>query len=171
MKYFTPEKYLRLQARDTSAMDAADTDWEGAVADYERHLESIRPKLTESIRCLLDDYSLHDAEVFFMGRTGDNLVIALRLKTPPRNFLVLTYMLLETPNVMATNWPGENLSSRALWLVDEIDLGVNMQPSYGQSILFSNGWQVQLTFRDVEIVSVQAMLPEPVFRAERLAGV
>jgi hypothetical protein len=72
---------------------------------------------------------------------------------------------------MATNWPGENLSSRALWLVDEIDLGVNVEPSYRQSILFSNGWQVQLTFRDVQILTVQAMLPEPVSRAERLAGV
>ena len=151
-------------------MNAADADWERAVADYERHVESIRPKLTESIRHLLDEYYLHDAEVFFMGQTGDNLVIALRLEIPPRNFLVLTYMLLEPPNVMATNWPGENLSSRALWLVDEIDLGVNAEPNYRQSILFSNGWQVQLNFRDVQIVTVKALLPEPVPR-ERLASV
>src|SRR5713101_6544926 len=128
MKYLTLDKFIRLQASGAKVMDAADADWEKAVADYEQHLETIRPDLPPSIRHLLDDMNLHDAEVFLMGRQGSNFIIALRLETPPRDFRILTYCLLDPPTIAPTDWPREH--TRAHWLFDEIDLVRNGEPSF-----------------------------------------
>ena len=97
-----------------------------------------------------------------MGRQAGNFVLALRLETPPRDFLVLTYSLLEPPNIGPTGLPRQYQSSKVQWLFDEIDLVRNGELAYTQSILLSNGWQVQLSFREVQAVAVQALLPEPV---------
>jgi len=86
MKYFTPERYKRLQATGMQDMDAADADWEIAVTEYERHLETIRSDLPESVRHLLDDFSLHDAEVFFMGRKPATLFLHYALRPRPATF-------------------------------------------------------------------------------------
>ncbi len=49
MKYFTPELYLRLQERDSAAMDAADSAWNDAVERYDRSLQTILHELPASL--------------------------------------------------------------------------------------------------------------------------
>jgi hypothetical protein len=47
------------------------------------------------------------------------------------------------------------------WLYDEIEKVDGRPPTWRQSILLSNGWEVTLHFRDVKVEEVQAILPVP----------
>ena len=47
-------------------------------------------------------------------------------------------------------------------MYDELDVNEESgQKVFTQSILFSNGWEVQLRFRDVEVVIVEPIYPVP----------
>ena len=60
---------------------------------------------------------------------------------------------------MLASLPPELCSPHAQWLVDEIDLEDGDQPGYTHAVLFSNGWQVGLRFRDMRVTAVQPLLP------------
>src|SRR5437867_2595971 len=121
MKYFTPERYVALQDFSSDvAMDAADAIWEGAVDQYEAHLQALRPRLPTSLRQLLDGYYLHDADVLSMGRPGNDFVIALQLDTPPNDLLTISYVLTAEPVIDADALPPAHRSPRPLWLYDEL---------------------------------------------------
>ncbi len=47
------------------------------------------------------------------------------------------------------------------WQYDEIELVPGTPPTWKQSILLSNGWEVTLHFRDVQVQEVQALIPSP----------
>jgi hypothetical protein len=47
------------------------------------------------------------------------------------------------------------------WQYDEIERVEGEPPTWAQSILFGNGWEVRLHFRDVRIEEIQALLPVP----------
>jgi hypothetical protein len=159
MKFFTPELYTRLQASGPDEMDAADAAWEQAADRYDQRLRTIRPALPDSLRHLLEDYYLHDADVLTMGREGHTFVMALQLETPPRKLLIITYTLAGEPIIEPASLPPEHCSPRVQWLCDEIDLVDGEKPHFTHDILLSNGWHVQLSFRDVHVVEAQALLP------------
>src|SRR5947209_6519500 len=91
MNYFTRDRYLALQDPHEGAMDAADADWEAAVAAYDVHLQRLRPEMPESVRQLLDGFYLHDARVLSIGQRGEAFVISLRLDIPPNDLLTIFY--------------------------------------------------------------------------------
>jgi hypothetical protein len=67
MKYFTPERYLRLaNLTDEQAFLAAQRDWEQAVDGYKDQLRRIRKKLPTGLARLVDSVYLHDARVLDM---------------------------------------------------------------------------------------------------------
>jgi hypothetical protein len=68
-----------------------------AVDRHANQLEAITDRLPTSLRCLWNDFYLHDAEVLAMGRQGETFVIVLRLDVPPRELLILNYQLVEEP--------------------------------------------------------------------------
>ena len=71
MKYFTPERYLRLgNLTDKQAFLAAQRDWEQAVDGYKGQLRRIRKKLPAGLARLLDSVYLHDARVLDSGKAG-----------------------------------------------------------------------------------------------------
>ena len=162
MNYFTRERYLALQDFDESAMDAADAEWEAVVDRYEAYLQTIRPDMPESVRQLLDGFYLHDARVLSMGRRGETFVISLQLDVPPNELLTITYRLAGSPEVKKEPFPNAEGSSPLAWMYEEIEsVGEADEKHFVHSILFSNGWELTLRFRDVQVSLAQPVYPPP----------
>jgi hypothetical protein len=160
MKYFTPELIERLGSSDDAIADAAQAEWEDAVDRHEAQLQAIRPHLPPALAHLWDNYHLHDADVLAMGRQGCSLLIVLRLDVPPRDLLVLNYELAEDPKIDPDHLPAEARCPLPQWLYDEIGW-VPGSPGYAtHTVLFSNGWQIELHLRDLQVMPVQPLLPD-----------
>jgi hypothetical protein len=162
MKYFTRERYLALQNFQDDAMDAADADWEAAMAAYEKQLQSTRPEMHESVRQLLDGFYLHDARVLSMGQRGDAFVISLQLDVPPHDLLTITYTLVGPPEVHQQAFSWVKNPYVADWLYDEVELiDDGQRKHFVHSVLFSNGWELKLSFRDVQTTTAFPLMPHP----------
>jgi hypothetical protein len=162
MKYFTPDLYLRLQDREPDAMDAADTAWSDAAERYDNYLQSILPELPSAVRQLLEGYYLHDAEVLSAGRQGDSFVLLLQLDVPPHDLLSITYTLMAEPLIDRSALPVERRSPRMTWQYEELEVcGQGDGRHYRHAILFSNGWEIQIPFREVRLATVQPIYPCP----------
>jgi hypothetical protein len=162
MNYFTRERYLALQERGEDAMDAADAAWAEAVDRYDAYLRTIRPEMPEAVRELLDGFYLHDARVLSMGRRGDTYVISVQLDAPPNELLTITYRLAAPPEIKQElfTWAGPNATPA--WLYDEIELVRDGEQSHFlHSILFSNGWEMRLAFREVQLATADPTFPYP----------
>jgi hypothetical protein len=162
MRYFTRDRYLALQNFQEEAMDAADADWEAAVAAYEAYLQTIRPEMSETVRQLLDGFYLHDARVLSMGQRGDSFVISLQLDVPPNDLLTITYTLAGPPEVNKETFPWVTDAYTVDWLYEEVELiHQGDRKHFVHSILFSNGWEIRLPFRDVQTTTAFPLLPHP----------
>jgi hypothetical protein len=162
MNYFTRERYLALQERGEEAMDAADDAWAEAVARYESYLRTIRPEMPEAVRELVEGFYLHDARVLSMGRRGDTYVISVQLDAPPNELLTITYGLADPPEIKQELFPWADATAAPHWLYDEVELiRQGSEPRFVHSILFSNGWEVRLPFRAVNLATVYPTFPYP----------
>lgn len=163
MKYFTPERYAALQDLSSdAAMHAADADWDDAEEKYDAYYRSVEGLLPGECQRFQDTYYLHDAAILYIGQQGDRFVIALRLDPPPQQVLLLSYELAGEPRIYRDVLPSVYCEKgSASWQYDEIEL-VSQHPTVCiQSILFSNGWEVQLPFRALRIEEVQPLFPMP----------
>jgi hypothetical protein len=104
-----------------------------------------------------------DAAVRSLGRQGDRFVIVLQLDTPPHDLLTLTYHLVAEPRVDREALPAEDRTpdDHVEWLYDEFELEPGPPPMATHSILLSNGWELLLRFRDLQVTQAQAWLPPP----------
>lgn len=163
MKYFTPDLIARGQSDDGRIINEVEVLWDERCARYNDYLASIRDELSPGLRQMEDNYYLHDATVSGMGYRGDKFVVVLRLDTPPRSLLTFTYHLLEPPRIDPHVLSEEARSRGEVveWQYDEIEKVPGEPPTWRQSILLSNGWEVALHFRDVEVMEMQALLPAP----------
>ncbi len=162
MNYFTRERYLALQERGDEARDVADAAWAEATDRYEASLQTIRPEMPESVRDLLDGFSLHDAHVLSMGRRGDTFVISLQLDVPPNELLTITYDLAGSPEIKQELFPWAAAGAAPAWLYEEIELAREGEQShFVHSVLFSNGWEARLPFRDVHLATAFPTFPLP----------
>ena len=98
-----------------------------------------------------------------MARRGASFIITLQLDTPPHSLVTLTFDLVEEPLIAKSVFPAELCSSGRVteWLYDEWQKLAGNPPTWAMSILLSNGWEVYLHFRDVEVVEAEALLPPP----------
>jgi hypothetical protein len=166
MKYFTPERYLRLgNLEDESAFLAAHDEWERAIADYKEHLQSIRARLPAGLRRLVETVYLHDARVVDMLLGARNrLTITLQPESLPTHRIVLAYSLLEPPTILGEALPESVRSEPLEWLYDELDVEqgepADGRPIISHDILLSNGSEVKLRFRTVSVTR-----PQPLIRA------
>jgi hypothetical protein len=131
--------------------------------------------LPSSIRHIHDNYYLHDSVILSMGRQGDTFVIVLRLVCPPydrkSDLLIFTYELAGEPVINRDALPPEHRCAACVeWMSDEVELVPGEPPTFVQSILFSNGWEVRLPFRDVKVCQLQPLLPAPRNRPVALTG-
>jgi hypothetical protein len=161
MKYFTRELIERFGSLDDAIADAADAEWEEAVEHHESQLQAIRELLPTSLRHLWDNFYLHDADVLAMGRQGQKFVIVLRLDVPPGELLILNYQLVEEPLINTEALPPKERCNYMAWMYDEIGWVGGEKEYATHSILFSNGWEVELHLRDLEVNAAQTLVPVP----------
>src|SRR5262249_59722586 len=90
-------------------------------------------------------------------------IIQLQLDPPPQPLLTLTYDLVDAPVVRQDVLPPEYRATgdQVDWQYHEIEKAEGSPPTWRQSIVLSNGWEIALHFRDVRVEESQALLPAP----------
>jgi len=173
MKYFTPELIERFGSSDPAIADEADAAWEEAGEKYELYLASNNPWIPEGIRKLYANYYLHDAVVYGMEQHDDRFVIKLRLDTPPRELLILTYELSGGPDLEPEALPREHRCfTQVEWMYDEAEVNKVDDKAVGitHSILFSNGWEVRLPLRSLQVQTIDDESLNPWLKAKNGKG-
>ncbi|HEV3259333.1 MAG TPA: hypothetical protein VG013_20875 [Gemmataceae bacterium] len=164
MKYFTPQLYERLQNADPAVMDAVDADWEAASARYEQRRlvvgAALAPVLTR-----FEGILLHDATVLGISRRGAEFSILLLKDLPPWDLVTLTYTLTDEPYIDKNAVSSAHQSGVMQFEYDEFDVIEERGRNHcTHSILFSNGWEIRLRFRDVQVSLAQPVYPLPSVR-------
>jgi hypothetical protein len=173
MKYFTPERYLRLgQLEDEAAFRAAQEQWERAVARYQNHLQRIAGALPAGLRRLIESVYLHDARVLdIWQRAASRCTITLQPESDRAHLVVLSYSLSEPPSIQHGVLPADACSQPVAWLYDELSLigaarngrsrkNKASASAFVHDILLSNGWEIRLRFRDVTVTRPVPLLPD-----------
>jgi hypothetical protein len=160
MRFFTAELYAALQDFSSdAAMNAADAAWEAAGNAYDRHLAEIGPRV-EQVLQQFGKVLLHDALVQSMSRDGAHFTIVLQADIPPRNVVTIRYELCGEPVIEYHDLPAPCRSTVLQYECDEFDvIDTDGQRHFLHSILFSNGCELQLRFRSVEINLAHPVLP------------
>jgi hypothetical protein len=97
-----------------------------------------------------------------MGQRGDSFVISLQLDVPPNDLLTITYTLVGPPQVQQETFPWVTNASPVDWLYEEVEqVPARDRKHFAHSILFSNGWEIRLPFREVHTTTVFPLLPHP----------
>jgi hypothetical protein len=160
MKYFTPDLVIRFGSDDDQVANAAAAEWEEVVGRYEQRLQQILSEMPRHLREFAESLLLHDADVWSLARQDGRLLMVLCKDIAPRDVVLLTYQLVAEPIIDKAALPPEHCSSVMQFLYDEIDLSKESgQRIYTQSILFSNGWEVQLQFTDVRVELAEPVYP------------
>jgi hypothetical protein len=162
MKYFTPDLLVRFGSEDDAIANAAQEEWDNACDRYGQYLDSIKGQLPPGLQYLEEHYQLHDAEVRGLGKQGHSFVMVLQLDSPPQPLVTLTFDLMDEPTINEDTLP-QQLRSRGVveWQYDELELLPGEPPTWSWSVLLSNGWEVTLRFRSVQVQEAQALLPPP----------
>ena len=83
----------------------------------------------------------------------------LHKQIPPRHLVIITYELSDEPHIDTEASPTRSRSPVMNFEYDELEMTAEGgRPCFRQSILFSNGWEMRLSFTDVRVV-----LAEPLF--------
>jgi hypothetical protein len=161
MKYFTRELKERYGSPDDAVADAAHAEWEAALERYGGYLQSIDGELPEHVR-QFNQLLLHDAIVWSIARQEDWLILVMRKDIPPRDVVILTYTLTQEPVIDREALPSEHRGPIMDFQYDEFELvRENGRTSYAQSIVFGNGWEMTLRFRDVRVTLAEPIYPLP----------
>ncbi len=161
MKYFTPNLIDRFGSPDDVVANAADEEWEALNEKYESYLRQIEPQLPAHVR-EFTHLLLHDARVYSLARQGDQLLLVLHKDIPPRDLVILRYTLTAEPYIDREALPAAHRSPVMDFLYDEFELiQGGERPEYAQAILFGNGWEMRLRFRDVEVIQAEPLYPVP----------
>ena len=163
MRYFTPALIGMGQSSDDQVLNEQERLWDEAGDRYTAYLDTVRPAFPPGLKYLDERYHLHDAVVSGMGQRDGSFIVVLQLDTPPHSLLQLTYDLADPPTIAKDVLPAKLRSNgyHVEWQYDEIEQLPGSPPTWLQSILLSNGWEVRLHFRDVQVQEAQAILPAP----------
>jgi len=158
-----PDLIVRGQSSDSKVLNEVEAEWDALCEEYQAYYATIQDRLPPGLRHVVDSYYLHDADVHGIGVTKGELVFYLRLDTPPQSLLTFRYQLVEEPRIDREVLPEEHRDKSVIkqWQYDEIELVEGNPPTWRQSILLSNGWEITLHFRDVHVEEIQALLPVP----------
>jgi hypothetical protein len=159
MKYFTPSLIERYGSLDTSVADAADAEWEDALARYDSYLQGLDPELPQHIR----EFSrllLHGAIVWSIARQRDKLIMVMRKDVPPQDTVILAYTLVGEPVINKEALSPEHRASVMAYQYDEFErIEEGGQEFYSQSIILANGWEMSLRFSDVQVTLAEPVYP------------
>jgi hypothetical protein len=173
MQYFTPELVVRLQnLQDRAAL----TEWDAAAERYAAALRHVLPQFPGPLRKVASEAILHDAEVLSIFQSGTNLSITLQPELDESHLLVLAYTLVEDPRLDTAAFSEQYRTEYSAWMYDEFSLGEPIArlparqrkgaaqqngrvPVYCHDILFSNGWELFLRFRQFKVTRPRRILP------------
>jgi hypothetical protein len=168
MHYFTPERWVSLQnVADERAFYTAQEEWQRAVAAYREALSRVLPGVPHPLRRFAEHECLHDATLLAAWQGRTRLYLLLRPDPPAARLVLLTYTLVEPPQVTTAALPPEYRTEGARWMYDEIGVereGPSDNPAVGvftHSVLLSNGWEVRLRFRQFGYSRPDALFPVP----------
>jgi hypothetical protein len=86
--------------------------------------------------------------------------MVLRKDIPPQDVLILTYFLTQEPIVDKNALPACCRGPVMDFQYDEFELiSENDRKIYSQDILFGNGWEMRLRFRDVQVSTASPVYP------------
>jgi hypothetical protein len=161
MKYFTRELIEMGRSRDHAILSRQEELWDEACARYFDSLDGLKDEMPQGLKHIVASYYLHDAVVQSMGQKGETFLIVVELDTPPRSLLAFTYQLVQQPQIDREALPPGLHNGRGAveWRHDEIERLAGEPSTWAQSILFSNGWEVKLHFRDVSVMELALLLP------------
>jgi hypothetical protein len=159
MKYFTPDLHTRFCSLDPAVAGPAHAEWEQVLTKYEQRIKKIRSEMSPQVRQLGEQLRLHDADLVCLLRQNNAAILVLRLEPPATDVVLLRYEVLREPVVTADVLPPDVRSSRPQFLYDEVDVIIRKgQKLFTHAILFSNGLEVKLSFRDVQIEMAQPLI-------------
>jgi hypothetical protein len=163
MKYFTPELIVMGQSDNDQVLNEQERLWEEAGDRYVAYLNTVLPRFPTGLRKIEASYYLHDGIVCSMSRREQSFVMTLQLDPPPQSLLTFVYDLVEDPVVIKDAVPRGwfEVGPIVLWQYNEIELVEGNPPTWRESLLLSNGWELKLHFRDVHVEEAQAVLPIP----------
>ena len=174
MKFFTPELYMRFNSSDDDIADEATREWDRAIENYLRHLQSL--PLTEHVKelseqCFHDalclDKTTHPGRSFpaaHPSRKGNNSEERDRTWITPQitslllqaadEMIQLLYSAAYDPVIVdhSPEWKAWEVTNR--WLYDEIDVAEDEPRLFIHRILWSNGTVLTIPFWDVSLVRV-----------------
>jgi hypothetical protein len=153
MKYMTPALLARFRSKDEGKAERAAAQWDQACRAYDQHLKRIRPNLPRAARSLLRRFSLHDAKVLMLALREAPLALSifLELDTPRDEGLQLAYELVKDP-AFVTHSALREAKAPLVWLYDEFEVQKTKGgPIFKHTILCANGWELQLSFREMRL--------------------
>jgi hypothetical protein len=80
VKYFTPERLVRLRTTDEAAYEEAAADWDAVRDAYWKRNRRIRKQLMAGQVDQLEAYSLHDARVLSLGYQLKKPLVTMRVQ-------------------------------------------------------------------------------------------
>jgi hypothetical protein len=155
MRYFTAERWLRLQDGAASPDETcrALEEWELVLAEYRL---AVKTQLQDAPRDLYEfatSVCLHDAKLLGSWLDGSrSLYLLLQPEAPQQGPILVIYrQLVGLPQVFDSGIPQRYHTPQPTWMYDEVEpestTEMRKYPIYQQRILFSNGWEVCLRFR------------------------
>lgn len=173
MNYFTPDLLARFGSADDAVADAASEEWERASERYHEHLAALRPRLPRSVKQLLKVFCLHDAKVLtltFDDKPYFSLFLEIKNPGKPRDrFLELRYHVTRRPVIQRHQFEREDGAPLRWWLYDEIDVPDKERYEFTHSILFTGGYELQLSFTGLRLSRPQwTFFPHSVTDSERV---
>jgi hypothetical protein len=157
VRFFTPQLYVRSQSEEEDVLNETEQLWQDAVQRYDAQLQALLPVVPGGVRELFGNYHLHDADVLAFGQQGDCFFMLVQLD-PPYRTLILTYTLTEPAWIDRSALPPQYTSPHPEWLYDEVDVVQKDPAIFEHAILLSNGYELRLHFRDLQLSAFRSLL-------------
>jgi hypothetical protein len=158
MRYFTPELLERSASLDNDVADAAEQEWERAIAQAKRRWRKIAKAFPMSVqRFEAQSVCLHDARVLSMARQGNTFVVIAQREPPAHELVLLTFTIDADPVIKPDAALGHGDDLAVTWLYEEWDVDRGGRCWF--EVLLSNGWSVRLRFRDFRFRVLPQILP------------
>jgi hypothetical protein len=198
MNFFTPDLLERFSSDDEEIALVAHEELEKRSEQYARRLHEIWNQLPGRLQKLQDQFYLHDARViavfdpmlpilwperYLTAKTAirelelctrggclSPVRFGVQLDTSPRDSLILEYGSALVEQILEHSALKEEQCPYLEWLHDEIDmLPAEQGIEFRHSILFTNGIEIRLRFRDFDFTirshmprrSASMSMPEP----------
>jgi hypothetical protein len=164
MRYFTPERWMKLQHVHTKqAFYSTHEDWERARTAYRQKLNRVLGEFPGRVKRFAESECLHDARVLAIWQGRSRLNFILRPDPPTEELITLTYTLFTSPQIDCHALSSDYRTKHAAWMYDE--LGIERlkggDVAFIHNILLSNGWELAIRFRRFDFSRSKVLLLDP----------